>query len=144
VGPDSGYAWVRIVRPVLSLSPVESTFRMAFGGTTGVQTVAVSNTGTGTICGLTAQVQYAAYAPAGWLTATISGCAPSTLSLVVGAANVEPGTYYATVVVSSTTRGVKPASLPVTLTVTSPSTFGDLVPSGARVSMATAPAARSP
>ncbi len=103
--------------PTMTLTPTT----VAFTGTTGggnptPATVNVSNSGTGTISGLTvAGVTYGAGQPTGWLAASLSGTtAPATLVLTPTTGSLASGSYSATVTVASTTAGV--ASKTVTVT----------------------------
>lgn len=79
--------------------------------------VAVTNGGSGTLNGLTAEVAYTAGQATGWLTATVGAAAPATLRLTASAAALDAGVYDATVTVRSSVAGVAAVTVPVQLTV---------------------------
>ncbi len=106
--------------PVISLSPTSVSFAVWGGATTlpGAQNVLVTNSGGGTLSGLTATIQYNAGA-SGWLTPTFSGgtTAPTTLQLRPNATSIGAGTHTATVTVSSSIAGVASKTVSVSYTV---------------------------
>lgn len=83
------------------------------GGNPTAQTVNVTNSGTGTLSGLSlGSISYASGA-SGWLNATLNGSsAPATISLNVTTGSLAQGTYSATIPVTATS-----ASTPASLTV---------------------------
>jgi hypothetical protein len=107
------------VPPGIGLSPTSVTFSATAGqGNPAAQSVGVTNTGTGTLTGLSTSISYTAGQPAGWLTATLSGtAAPATLTLQASTSALLPGTYTANVVVRSSVAGVAERSVAVTFTV---------------------------
>lgn len=87
-------------------------------GATLNETVEVTNSGDLPLTGLTASVTYGAGQSQGWLTATLgSGSAPTTLTLVAGTSLLAPGSYSATVRLTSSVAGVAPVDIEVPLTV---------------------------
>jgi uncharacterized protein YjdB len=83
------------------------------------QTVTVTNAGPGTLSGLSGVVLYPIGQPQGWLEVSLSPTtAPAALTLKPTAANLQPGTYTATVILRSSLTGVAEKSVNVTLTVT--------------------------
>jgi hypothetical protein len=111
--------------PRISLSTTAASFSAtAGGGNPGVQTISVSNVGTGTLGGLALSTTYQAGQPVGWLSATLgSAVAPTTIQLSASTASLAAGTYTATVGVASTAPGVanSPQSVSVTLVVSAQS-----------------------
>jgi hypothetical protein len=85
-----------------------------------VQTVVVSNAGTGTLSGLAVgTVSYGVGQPTGWLTANLVGgtTAPDTLTLSVTKVGLSPGVYSATVPVTSAAANNTPQTVTVTFDV---------------------------
>lgn len=102
--------------PAMQLSTTSVAFSAPLGSTASGQLVQISNSGGGSLVGLTAQVAYGAGAT-GWLTATLNQTtAPATLTLRQTASQLAPGTYTATVSVGAT--GLPARTIAVTLTVT--------------------------
>ncbi len=92
------------VPPVLAVGATSLAFTALTTSTTdpAPQTVTVSNTGGGTLSGITATVAYAAGQPGGWLTAQLSGAiAPATLTLAARRGTLGVGTYTATVTLNT-------------------------------------------
>jgi hypothetical protein len=119
----TGQATVTVTSgPILAVSPAELEFSGLQGGATpGDRTVAITNAGTGSISGLSAAVSYAPGQPTGWLGVSLSSnSAPATLVVRANQANLAPGTYSATVLVSSGSAANSPVSVPVRLTVFAP------------------------
>ena len=115
------------VTPVrsISLSPASVTFNATQGGANpAVKTVSVNDSGSGSITGLVASApSYGAGQPAGWLTPTLSSTStPSTLSLQPTVGSLTPGTYTATVSVSSPDAANSPQVVSVSLVV-APATY---------------------
>lgn len=110
-------------RPTIGLSATTASFGSWQGGPdpTG-STVSVSNTGTGTLDGLSTSISYSGGAT-GWLTATLGGTtAPATINLSAATGALAAGTYTATVTVASTAARVtnSPQTITVTFTVAPP------------------------
>jgi hypothetical protein len=106
-----------IAAPAIQLSPTTVSLN-ALQGQTAAETVNVTNAGGGTLSGLSGIVTYASGEPTGWLTASLnSTMAPATLALQASAANLQPGTYSATVTIRSSLSGVAEKSVSVTFTV---------------------------
>jgi hypothetical protein len=100
--------------PALSVSPTTLAFSATQGGANpAAKTVAVTNTGGGTL-------DVTASDDAAWLAVTpASGTAPATLTVTPSIAGLASGTYTATVTVTATTTGAtgSPKTIAVTLTV---------------------------
>jgi hypothetical protein len=80
--------------------------------------VQVTNGGAGVLAGLATSVNYPPGAASGWLTVTLNGTtAPTSVTLRGDAAALVPGSYEATVVVSSSSGPGSSAALGVTFTV---------------------------
>ena len=112
-----------VAPPALSVTPASLSFAATQGGSSpAAKTVAVSNTGGGTL-----DVTVSDDAP--WLAVTpASATAPATLSIAPSSSGLAPGTYTATVTVTATTLGAtgSPKTIAVTLTV-SPAVSSNLV-----------------
>jgi hypothetical protein len=81
------------------------------------QTVSVTNSGGGTLSGLSESVTYGSGQPVGWLTATLSAAtAPATLTVHVSPTGINPGAYNATISVASAVAGNSPRTIAVTWT----------------------------
>jgi len=109
-----------IVPPLIGLAPSSVTFTGTAGASVpAAQQVAVSNTGGGSLTGLT--VGTVTYGPGatGWLTASLGGgTAPTTLTLQPSAVPSSAGAYTASVPVSAPGAGNSPQVVAVTFTVT--------------------------
>ena len=109
--------------PALSVSPTTLAFTATAGGTSpAAKTVAVTNTGGGTL-------DVTASDDAAWLAVTpASATAPATLTVTPTITGLAAGTYTATVTVTATTGGAtgSPKTIAVTLTV-SPAGSANLV-----------------
>jgi len=107
--------------PSIGLSP--STVTVIDTVTTGdpaARTVAVTNTGGGTLSGLAVgTITYGASQPTGWLTsATLDvTTAPATLTLMLAKGSLTDGVYTATVPIISTVAGNSPQNVTVTFDV---------------------------
>jgi hypothetical protein len=117
-GPASGYvvgATGPPPPPMLAVAPSSLTFDATAGGANPpAQTLAVSNTGSGTL-------DFTASDDAPWLAVSpASGTAPRDLSVAVDASGLAVGTYTATVTVDAGTASGSPRTIPVTLTVKAP------------------------
>ena len=104
------------------------------------QQIGVSNSGGGSLTGLTATVNYIG-ATTGWLNATLATSAPlapssTPLTLSVTTGTITPGTYQATVTVASSLSGV--ASQQVTVTFERQATLtNDLLATGGPLTLCT-------
>lgn len=111
--------------PTIVLSPSSLAFDATSGGSNPApQDVTITNSGTGSLSGLSADPPaYGAGQPTGWLAATLSGStAPATLSVTASVGALAAGSYTATVSVKSAATGVtnSPRAVAVTFTVVSP------------------------
>ncbi len=103
--------------PVIALDPTSVSFTANAGNSAGSQQVDVSNSGGGTLSGLSAGVDYGS-GPNGWLTASLSGTsAPATLTIGASAFGLGEGTYTANVAVSSDAASNSPQTVSVTMVV---------------------------
>lgn len=81
------------------------------------QVVHVTNEGTGTLGGLTAQARHTDGDPA-WLTAALDGStAPASVTLTADSDELPAGVYAASLAIASSTSDVTPFEIPVTLRV---------------------------
>jgi fibronectin type 3 domain-containing protein len=122
-GDAAGSATITVTAaPSISLSLSDITFSgVQNGAAPGERTVTVTNGGTGTLSGLTATVRYGAGQPTAWLTASLAtASAPTALIFAANQRNLTPGTYSATVDVTSSAPGVATRSIIVRLTVVAP------------------------
>lgn len=105
------------VAPAIGLSPTSLSFSGIAGGSDpSVQTIAVSNTGGGTL-------SWAASDNAAWLTASpTSGTNSGSITVGVNVSGIPAGTYTGVVTVSAT--GATTKTVPVTLTVAAATTSG--------------------
>jgi hypothetical protein len=107
--------------PTIALSSASISFVASAGGSSPVpQNVSITNSGTGTLSGLSASLTYQGGQASGWLAAALSSTAsPTTLTLTPTTSALSAGTYNATVSLTSSAAGVtnSPKGLPVTLTV---------------------------
>jgi hypothetical protein len=108
------------VPPAIALSALTASFSATTpGADPAAQNVQVTNSGGGTLNGLTASVSYGAGQPTGWLAAAWnSTTAPATLTLQPGLGTLAPGSYAATVSVSSSVAANSPQSISVAFVVT--------------------------
>ncbi len=134
--------------PILAVSSTSVALAGAIGGAEpnrGV--IEITNAGEGSLSGLSAAVQYDAGDPTGWLSPVLtSTTGPATLTLIAAISGLDPGSYGATVALTSNGGD---ATISVDLTVTSdlptlrltPSTLtfdyrnGGAVPAPAHVSV---------
>jgi glucose/arabinose dehydrogenase/PKD repeat protein len=110
-GPVSGAAWGSGAPqpPALAVTPGSLSLTATQGGSPVSATLAVTNTGGGTL-------NFTVGDDVAWLSATpASGTAPATVAVTANPAGLAPGTYGGTVTVNTTT-------VPVTLTVAAPAT----------------------
>jgi Bacterial Ig-like domain (group 2) len=115
--------------PSVALSRTAVSFTAVSGDDSGTETVTVTNGGHGVLSGLSLAVTYAAGEPSGWLTAGLSGTtAPAELSMLASARALAPGSYGATVAVTSAV-GAAPRTVAVAFQVAAapPSIVLDIV-----------------
>lgn len=107
--------------PEMNLSASEATFTAAAGGSNpSSQTLSVTNSGGGTLTGLTSSIGYGAGQPTGWLSAVLNQTtAPATMTLQGTTGGLTPGSYFATVAVNSADAANSPQSVNVAFNVTS-------------------------
>ncbi|MGH7672148.1 MAG: fibronectin type III domain-containing protein [Gemmatimonadales bacterium] len=110
-----------VAPPTIALNPATVTFDAAVAGgpDPGVQTVAVTNGGGGTLGGLAVgTITYGTAQPTDWLAATLDRTtAPATLTLRATTGTLPAGTYDATVPVTSPDASNSPHTVNATLTV---------------------------
>ncbi|HEU5210267.1 MAG TPA: fibronectin type III domain-containing protein [Longimicrobiales bacterium] len=108
--------------PAIGVNPANLEFvAIEHGASPGDRTIAVTNSGAGSLAGLQATIEYAAGGPTGWLSAALSGStAPASLVLGADHDGLEPGSYHATVRVAAAGASNSPVGVGVTLTVLSP------------------------
>jgi hypothetical protein len=95
-----------VSQPRITPSPAQLTFNATNqGASPATQNITLSTQGNVPINYTTAVVNYSAGA-SGWLNVPASGTAPGTLTVGVGTTNLAPGTYTATLNVSTATRTV--------------------------------------
>jgi hypothetical protein len=105
--------------PALELVPGSVSFSGPPGSGALSQLVEVRNSGGGNAAGLQAAIEYGAGQPAGWLTIFLGATStPTAIFLTARTGALAPGTYVATVRVTSSNAVNSPASFTVTLTVT--------------------------
>jgi hypothetical protein len=109
--------------PAIGLSPSSVSFTATRGGANPApQTVSVTNTGGGTLSGLTvgtiSYVRDSSGLTTGWLSATLNGStAPATLTLNATIGTLAPGAYTATVPLTSSVASNSPKYVAVTFNV---------------------------
>jgi glucose/arabinose dehydrogenase len=103
--------------PALSVTPASLAFSAVEGGAAPAdKSLAIANTGGGTLSFTTSD-------DAAWLSASpASGTAPASVTVSVNPAGLTRGTYSGSVRVEAAGAGGSPATIPVTLTVSPPST----------------------
>ena len=106
--------------PTISVSTRFIIFAATGGGANPAsQVVAIINTGTGSLSGLSVPISYAAGQPAAWLSASLSqATAPASLTLSAASAGLAAGTYRATAAITSAAAGVTNSPVPVSVTFT--------------------------
>ena len=118
--------------PAIGLSPLSVSFGATQGGgDPAPQTVNVSNSGGGTLSGLAVgMISYGSGQPTAWLSATLSGTtAPTNLTLTARTGSLVPGTYTATVPVTSGSASNSPRTVGITFLVSAPPPMIVLQPS---------------
>ncbi len=117
----SDTARVYVVQPTVAVSaPQVSFIVMARSGPT-TSSVSITNSGGGTLTGLSVTVSYGQPSAIGWLGASLSrDTAPATLTLTANPAGLPSGNYTATVTVASTVPNAGTVQIPVSLAVRQP------------------------
>ena len=105
--------------PALAVSQNALAYASTVGGAVpAAQTVAITNTGGGSITGITIALTYASNQPSGWLAASLSTlAAPSTLTLAVARGTLAAGSYSATVRLTASGASNAAQLIAVTLVV---------------------------
>jgi hypothetical protein len=119
-GSVDGIAIVNVLpAPSIQLSSGQLTLALVQGSTGAARdSVEITNGGGGSLSGLAASVSYTSGQPTGWLTVTLAGTtAPTRLSARATAGSLAPGTYTATVNLTSTSIGSPRISIPVELRI---------------------------
>lgn len=111
---------ITVAAPSIALSASTIAFTdRATGSNPAAQVVNVTNGGSFTLAGLARTITYGGGQPTGWLAATLSTTtAPATLTLQATTGSLAPGTYTATVQLTSSQPGVAAQNVGVTFTVT--------------------------
>lgn len=120
LGGVSGRATVTVEPPPrIGVSRSSVFFESQEGaGAPNAETVAISNTGGGTLGELSARAEYPAGAETGWLYVALDGnTAPATLTVSVPARSIKVGSYMATVVVESSEADNSPVTVVVQFVV---------------------------
>ncbi len=107
---------VQAPSPTIAYSPTSLAFSGMQGGSNpATQALNITNSGGGTL-------NWAASSNAAWLTLTLaSGTAPSTVTVTAGISGLSAGTYNGTITITATGATNTPQTVPVTLTVQTPS-----------------------
>ena len=105
--------------PSIGLSQQNVSLNAMTGGANpAAQTIAITNTGTNILTGLSATIAYQAGQSAGWLSATLNTTtAPASLTLQATVGPLAVGTYTATVSVASPVASNSPQTVTITLVV---------------------------
>ena len=105
-------------QPALDVAPLALTFSVQQGSNPANQSVAVTNTGGGSMSWVASEsLSWLTGSPAG---GTLAAGQSATLNLAVNAASLAPGSYTGTVAVTATGAVQSPRNVAVTLTVTAP------------------------
>jgi len=123
---STSFAITAAQAPTISRTPATLTFTGNAGGASpAAQTVAVTNSGTGTLSSLAiGTITYGIEQPGGWLTAGLNvTTAPATVTVTPATGSIAAGTYTATVPVTSTAAGItnSPQNISVTFTISATS-----------------------
>jgi len=94
-----------VSEPTLTRSPATLTFNAASGGVIPVSQDVTLSTQQNLSLGFSASISYGS-ATTGWLNAPTSGTAPTAISIGVNTTNLVPGTYTATVVLTTAAQTV--------------------------------------
>jgi outer membrane protein assembly factor BamB len=120
-GPVSAYAsGTTSTQPILSISPSSLSFGATEGGPDPpAASLAVTNTGSGSL-------SFTAAADVNWISLSpTNGTAPQTVTVTASSAGLAAGSYTGNVTVTAAGAQGSPATVPVTLTVSSPGTSVD-------------------
>jgi hypothetical protein len=119
--------------PAINLSSGTVSFNAQAGGTSpNAQTVTITNTGGGTLSGLTATTTYGTGQPQGWLTASLNQTtAPATLTLTPTLGTLAAGTYNATVTVAAPNLTSRTVAVTFTVSAEPGHLFSYTPPTGA-------------
>jgi hypothetical protein len=122
-GTGGGNTQPAATAPTIALAPGTQTFSVTAGAASpAAKSVAISNSGSGTLSGLAAgTIAYGSGQMAGWLAVSLSATtSPATLTLTPTTGTLVAGTYTATIPITSSAASVTntPQSIGVTLTVT--------------------------
>lgn len=111
--------------PTIAVSQSSLSFTGARAGSSpSAQAVSVTNSGSGTLSGLSTSIVYAG--ASGWLSANLgSSSAPTSLTVSPSQSGLAVGTYQASVIIGSSIPGVAPRTVAVTLEVV-PSFVNDI------------------
>jgi Bacterial Ig-like domain (group 2) len=109
-------------QPSIGLSATTASFSATAGGPDpALQTIAITNTGSGTLNGLGLTVTYATGQPTGWINLMLlSTVAPATLRIQPSTGSLAPGTYAVNVGITSSVANNSPRTVTVTFDVTAP------------------------
>jgi Rieske Fe-S protein len=130
--------------PTLEVSRTTVSFTATVGGgTPAAQTIALTNSGSGTVSGLSVALTYAANQPSGWLGTQLSSLSattnnPASLTCTINRGSLGPGTYSATVTVSGTNTSNAPRAIAVTLVIVDTNTPPALAVSSTALSFSAA------
>jgi hypothetical protein len=105
-----------VQQPTISATPAALSFAAQVSATTPAKTIAVGNSGTGTLGTVTATPTYTS--GTGWLNASVTGTGNSQTVSVTATAPGTAGTYQGTIELAWTGASNTPVSVPVTLVVT--------------------------
>ena len=108
--------------PIISLSPESLQFAAVQGGPDPAPKVVwVKNAAGGSLTGLAASVVYDAGEPSGWLSATLrSTVVPTYVDVQATTGASQPDTLHATIVVSTSLKGVWRRGVKVTFVISRP------------------------
>lgn len=120
-----GHTATATVQVIPGPSIVLSRAKLPIAGRQGAQAppenVGIGNGGNGVLSGLSTRVVYADDGPAGWLGVGLNGTtAPTSMTVIASAVTLQPGSYEASIEVTSPSGGGLVATLPVEFEVTPP------------------------
>ncbi|MGH7465482.1 MAG: Ig-like domain-containing protein, partial [Longimicrobiales bacterium] len=100
-----------LLRPAIHMEPDSAVFTMIRGAVPAATTIDITNTGGGTLSGITVATEYGDGA-AGWLESSLSAAtAPATLTVTPVVGDLTPGTYRASLRISAADASNTPATL---------------------------------
>jgi uncharacterized membrane protein len=105
--------------PTIALAATDISFTANENGSDPApRTVAITNSGGGTLTGVSSSITYVSGQPSGWLSASLSSTtAPATVTLQATTGSLAAGRYSATLVVTSGVASNSPQIVDVTFTV---------------------------